>query len=210
MSTQSIRAIRAIRALVFDIGQVIIRVDVKRAMAGLSGPSSSSPEIIWQTIQDDPLWQDWQEGRIAPPAWHQHLSRRLGFALGYEEFCTVWNRALDPVTLLPNSLFATLSQRYKLALLSNTDPIHVAYMESSFDFIRNFPVRIYSCAAGSTKPNPAIYHRALEACSVIPSEALFIDDIHPFVAAAHHLGMQGLQFRSADQLLTDFHSLGIL
>jgi putative hydrolase of the HAD superfamily len=206
---QSIPAIQAIRALVFDIGQVIIRVDVKRAMTGLSSRSSSCPEIVWQAIQDDPLWRDWQEGRIAPAEWHQHLSRRLGFSLSYQEFCTVWNSALDPVILLPNSLFTAWSQRYQLALVSNTDPIHVAHMESNFEFIHAFPVRIYSCAVGATKPHPAIFHRALEACSVSPAEALFIDDILPFVAAARLLGMQGLQFRSADQLLTDFHSLAI-
>jgi putative hydrolase of the HAD superfamily len=184
-------AIPAIRALIFDIGRVIIRLDIKQAI-------------------DDPLWREWQEGRIAPRDWHQHLSRRFGLILDYEEFCTVWNRVLDPITLLPNSLFANLSERYTLALLSNTDPIHMAYMESNFDFIRTFPVRIYSCAVGATKPSPAIFQRALQACSVTASEGLFIDDIQPFVAAAREFGLQGLQFLSADQLLTDFRALGVL
>ncbi|HXN25295.1 MAG TPA: HAD family hydrolase [Candidatus Dormibacteraeota bacterium] len=209
MSAES-GALPAIRALIFDIGRVIIRLDIKRAMDGLSVRSAASPEVVWQSIQDDPLWREWQEGRIASRDWHQYLSRRLGLILGYEEFCSIWNRALDPITLLPDWLFADLSQRYTLALLSNTDPIHVAYMESNFDFIRAFPVRIYSCAVGATKPCPAIFQRALEACSLTASEGFFIDDIQPFVVAAREFGLRGLQFLSADQLLADFRALGIL
>lgn len=194
----------------FDIGRVIIRLDLKRALAELSAESASSPETVWQTIEGGPSWRPWQEGRIRPEAWHQHISGRLGLSVDYAKFCAIWNRVLDPVTLLPASLFATLSLRYKLALLSNTDPIHVAHMESSYDFMHAFPVRIYSCAVGATKPSPAIFRSALAACSVKPAEALFIDDIPAFVDAARHFGLQAIQFRSADQLLTELHSRGIL
>lgn len=210
MSTESIRQNLPVRAVIFDIGRVIIRLNLHRAMDDLSISSASSPEIVWQSIQNDPLWKEWQEGRLASRDWHQHLIRNLGLGLSYEEFCSAWNRVLDPNTLLPYSLLTTLSQRYKLALLSNTDPIHVAHMEASFEFIRAFPVRIYSCAVGATKPSPVIFQRAVEACGVSPSEALFIDDIEPFVSAAQQFGMQALQFLSPDQLLTDFHALGIL
>lgn len=200
----------SVKALVFDIGRVIIRLDLKRAMSELSTPSSLSPEIIWQTIEIDPSWRPFQEGRIRPWEWHQHITGKLGITVDYHKFCAIWNRVLDPVTLLPNSLFATLSRRYRLALLSNTDPIHLAHMESNYDFMRAFPIRIYSFTVGATKPNPAIFHTALAACSVEPGEAIFIDDIPAFVDAARQLGMQGIQFRSADQLLAELRSRGIL
>ena len=54
-----------------------------------------------------------------------------------------------------------LAAKCRLALLSNTDPIHVAHFEASYSFVRHFPVRVYSCRVGSSKPSPAIYHHAL-------------------------------------------------
>ena len=132
-------AARKLRAIVFDIGRVLIRIDVQRAMIGLAAGLSLSPEEIWGAIENDPRWPDWQEGRMTPRDWHLHLSRRLGSTLSFEQFTEVWNRVLDPQPLQEASLFEKLSKTYRLALLSNTDPIHVAHMEASYDFFGSFP-----------------------------------------------------------------------
>ena len=47
-------AARKLRAIVFDIGRVLIRVDVQRAMSGLAAGLSLSPEEIWGAIENDP------------------------------------------------------------------------------------------------------------------------------------------------------------
>ena len=40
---------------------------------------------------------------------------------------------------IPDSLFEHLSKSYRLGLLSNTDPIHVAHLEATYSFFRYFP-----------------------------------------------------------------------
>ena len=168
-----------LRAVIFDIGRVLVKVDVARATAGLSQGVSLGPEELWRVLQSDPRWNDWQEGRISPRDWHLNLSKRLGLSLDFEAFTKVWNSALDPVPIHPNKLFEALSKYYRLGLLSNTDPIHVARLESTYDFFRYFPkpVRIYSCVVGASKPDPLIFREALKACHVRAEETIYIDDI---------------------------------
>jgi HAD superfamily hydrolase (TIGR01509 family) len=197
------------RAVIFHIGRVLIRVDVSRAMSGLAQEVSLSPEEIWSSLEKDPRWPDWQEGRISPRDWHLHVGKRLGGSLTFEQFTEIWNRALDPQPIQDNVFLEKLRASYRLGLLSNTDPIHVAYMESSFDFLRLFHARTYSCSVGASKPNPLIYREALRACRVSAEEAIFIDDVAAYTEAAQRLGMTGIVFQSPEQLRSDLNKIGI-
>lgn len=197
------------RAIIFDIGRVLIRVDISRAMGGLASGLSLTPQEVWSAIQNDPHWLDWQEGRISPRDWHLHLTKRLGAALTFEQFSEVWNRALDPVPIHSEAFLEGLSMNYQLALLSNTDPIHMSHEEARFPFFRFFPIRIYSYQVGASKPDPIIYRKALQACRVRAEEAVYIDDIAEYAAAAARLGMTGIVFQSPEQLRSEFRGLGI-
>jgi HAD superfamily hydrolase (TIGR01509 family) len=197
------------RAIIFDIGRVLIRVDVSRAMDGLASGLSLTPQEAWSAIEKDPRWLDWQEGRISPRDWHLHLSKRLGTSLTFEQFSEVWNRALDPNPIHSESFLENLSKNYRLALLSNTDPIHMSNDEARFPFFRFFPIRIYSYRVGASKPDPLIYREALQACKVRAEEAVYIDDIAAYAEAAQRLGMTGIVFQSPDQLQSDLRNLGV-
>jgi FMN phosphatase YigB (HAD superfamily) len=198
-----------IRAIISDIGRVIVGVDVSRAMEGLSSSIPLSPKEIWSAIEKDPRFVDLQDGRITARDWHLHIVRRLGGNLTYDQFIQAWNAALLPETLQPDSLWAGLSKKYRLSLLSNTDPIHVAHMESTFTFFKYFPVRIYSCVVGSSKPNPVIYQDALRATKVKANEAVYIDDLEENVAAAKSLGMIGVHCALPANLVESLKSVGV-
>jgi len=197
------------RAIIFDIGRVLIRVDISRAMGGLASGLTLTPQEVWSAIEKDPHWLDWQEGRISPRDWHLHLTKRLGASLTFEEFSEVWNRALDPKPIHSEAFLEKLSKNYRLALLSNTDPIHMSHEEARFPFFRFFPVRIYSYQVGASKPDPIVYRQALQACKVRAEEAVYIDDVAAYAEAARRLGMTGIVFQSPEQLQTDLRNLGI-
>jgi glucose-1-phosphatase len=198
-----------LRAIIFDIGRVLVRIDVARAMQGLAAGSSLSPPELWTAIEKDPRWHDWQEGRISPRDWYLHPANRLGGNFTFEQFSEVWNRVLDPTPIHEDTFFEKLSKCYRLALLSNTDPIHVRHMEGAYSFFSFFPVRIYSCAVGASKPDPIIYREALRALKVQAQEAIYIDDIAAYVEAAQRLGMGGIQFQSRAQLSSDLRAQGV-
>jgi FMN phosphatase YigB (HAD superfamily) len=190
------------RAVIFDIGGVIVRVNLGGALAvvGGSGRAGQTPEQMWAAIQADPLWLDWQKGKLDAHEWYRHLAQKFGTALDFAAFCDAWNRVLEPEPIIGDELFRELGTRCRLALLSNTDVIHVAYMEKNFSFMRYFPVRIYSCRVGMCKPAPEIYRRALQEVGVSAGEALYIDDIEENVQAAREIGMSALRFTGVDAL----------
>ena len=198
-----------IRAIIFDIGRVLIRVNVAHTTGGLAEGLSLSPQEIWSALEKDPLWKDWQEGRISPRDWHLHLSKRLGSKLNFEQFVEVWNRALDPKPIHEEVFLEKLAKRYRMAVLSNTDPLHVAHMEATYGFLRLFPVRIYSCRVGASKPNPIIYKQALQACKARAHEAVYVDDVPSYAQEAGRLGMRGIVFDSPERLLDSFCRLGV-
>lgn len=202
---------KKVRAIIFDIGRVLVRVDIRRAQTGLAKGLPLSPEELWSAIEKDPRWQDWQEGRITARDWHLNLSQRLGIGLSFEQFAAVWNSALDPEPIHSNSLFEGLAKHFRLGLLSNTDPIHVARLESGYDFFRFFPkaTRTYSCVVGSSKPNPLIYREALRACKTKAEQSVFVDDILENVEAARRLGLHGIHYRTPAQLHQDLVGLGV-
>ena len=144
--------------------------------------------------------------------WHEHLTGRFRVRMSFDEFCEVWNRALVRKTILEDQLFADLAKRFRLALLSNTDPIHVSFMERSFGFMRHFPAlrRVYSCAVGASKPSTAIFEKAIAACGVPAGEILYIDDVAQYVEAGRSAGLQAIQFVSAKQLEEELQRRGLV
>jgi len=200
-----------IRAIIFDIGRVLVRVDIRQAQLGLSQGLSLTADELWSAIEKDPHWRDWQEGHVSARDWHLHLCKRLGMSLDFGQFTRVWNSALDPTPMHSDRLFGRLSKSYRLGVLSNTDPLHVAHLEATYSFFRYFPqpVRIYSCSVGVSKPNPLIFREALRACKVRAEQAVYIDDIPAFADAARALGCTGIHFRSPEQLYQELEALGI-
>jgi HAD superfamily hydrolase (TIGR01509 family) len=66
--------------------------------------------------------------------------------------------------------------------------------------LQTFDKWILSHEVGSKKPSIEIFQKAMEWASVKPEKILLIDDIQRHVEVAISLGMQGIHFRSAQQL----------
>jgi glucose-1-phosphatase len=203
-------ATRRLRAIIFDIGRVLVRVDVSRAMNKLGAGLAMSPAELWAAIENDPRWVDWQEGRISVRDWHLHLTRRLGLSSSFDDFVRSWNQVLDPEPIQDDGWLANLAKGYRLGLVSNTDPIHVAHMEATYAFFWHFPAsaRIYSCVHHASKPSPVLYLEVLGACKVQANAAVYIDDVPRYVEAARNLGMTGIHYQSRPQLVKELESLG--
>jgi FMN phosphatase YigB (HAD superfamily) len=197
-------------AFIFDIGGVIVRVDPRRALPLLHSKRALSPEKIWASIQLDPLFKDWQEGRVSPRDWWAHLAHRFALRITFDQFCRAWTSVLLPQQILPKSLFARLSRRFRLVLMSNTDPLHVEFMLSHFTFFRYFPARIYSCRVGASKPEPKIYQAAIHAAGVPPARILYIDDVPSYIRGGRRVGLEAIRFTSPRHLEADLRLRNLL
>jgi putative hydrolase of the HAD superfamily len=194
--------VRPPKAVIFDIGRVIVRLQPERALEPLTGRARSGRNAakLWTAVQQDPRWNEWQEGRMNAHEWHEHLTQQLNIPMGFDDFCASWNRTLHPEPILSDALFAALSKQCKLAVLSNTDPLHSELLDAQFSFLNFFPVRIYSCRIGASKPSPEIYQAALRALGKAVEETVYIDDIPEFVNAARALGIDAIRFQDPEQL----------
>lgn len=196
--------------MVFDLGQVIVRVREDRTAAAITRHARVSAEEIVRRVKNDELRHVFQEGRLSPDDWHRHLSEALGLRLSFPEFCNAWNSMLDREPMLEERLFEELSARYRLLILSNTDPIHVEWMEANLSVLQYFPERIYSCLVGVAKPGPGIYQIAIEKAGVEPEQIFYVDDALENVEAGRRAGLQAYQFRTARELVDELRSRRLL
>ena len=72
---------------------------------------------------------------------------------------------------------------------------------------QNIDVIVISSEEKVMKPDPGIYHIALERLGVQPDEAVFVDDFQHNVEGAQALGMHAIRFVSTSQTLEDLGKL---
>jgi putative hydrolase of the HAD superfamily len=100
-----------------------------------------------------------------------------------------------------------LHPAYKVGLLSNAWDDLRQTMHTRWDIDDLFDEMIISAEVGMVKPDPRIFRLAAERLRVAPREAVFIDDMPDNVEAARHEGLQGIQFISTSQTLSELTTL---
>lgn len=124
--------------------------------------------------------------RIADKVWSAAL------AAYYEAISAV----VKPVAGNAAGVLAQLTaQGRSLGVVSNTfwsPAMHDADL-ARFGMLEFLPVRVYSCAAGFTKPDPRIFRQALDQLDVAPAEAVFVGDkLDVDIAGPHKIGMRAV------------------
>ena len=194
-----------IEVILFDLGNVILPFNNYQIAEKLSRFSQKrefqDPQKIFSYLFDleKGVINSFDMGKVSPPEFFQSVKKHLGLSISFEEFVPIWtdifieNQEVSEIIL-------SLKGRWRLGLLSNTDPLHFSYLLSKFPIIRTFEKWILSYEVGFKKPDVRIFQRAIEWASVEPEKILFIDDTKGHVGVAVSLGMQGIHFISAHQL----------
>jgi putative hydrolase of the HAD superfamily len=66
---------------------------------------------------------------------------------------------------------------------------------------------VISAEVGVAKPDPKIYHIALEQLQVQAKEAVFVDDVLENIEACEQVGMRGIHFKSPETTLKQLKDL---
>lgn len=183
----------SIRVVVFDLGGVFVHVEMDKIIASFSKKFSLSEEQLRQIIFDSSLLEIYQRGQITTKAFYETIREKLGRSFSFESFCRAWLNIFAPNTEMIAFLH-TISSHFKMVLLSNTNALHIRYLERVYPFFQLFEHRIYSCDTWWMKPEPEIYQIALGKVHVAPENCLFVDDLLPNVEGAQRVGMQGFHF----------------
>ena len=204
------RGMPGYRALIFDLGGVILPLDYERGYAAIAPACGLPVEEIPRRIAATGLIEPFETGRIGGREFARRIGEALGLKLTYEEFCKVWSAIFPPETLIREELFAELAGLYRLLLLSNTNEIHFEYIRKNYGFVRYFDDFVVSYEVGAMKPAPEIYRAAIRAAGCAPQECFFTDDVPENVEAARRHGIDAAVFTSEQRLRGELERRGIL
>src|ERR1700751_1881521 len=125
------------RAIIFDLGKVLIYFDFKRGYRALEGLCPLSAAEIPKRIGTTDLVQRFETGLIEPHDFFDQLSQLLDLRLDYDGFCRAWS-CIFSETLIPEELLEALARRYRLVLLSNPNAIHFEMVRKTYPILRHF------------------------------------------------------------------------
>jgi putative hydrolase of the HAD superfamily len=195
----------SIEVILYDLGNVILPFNHYQIAEKLSRSAQRKefrePQKIFSYLFDlqKGIINDFDVGKVSPQEFFQSIKEDLGLSISFDEFVPIWTDIFSEDVEV-SQIILSQEGRWRLGLLSNTDPLHFQYILSKFSIMRAFDKWILSYEVGSKKPAVEIFRTAVAWASVEPQKILFIDDVKTHVEVAISLGMQGIHFISAEQL----------
>jgi len=201
----------ALRAVIFDYGMVLTGQPNTRAhdeMLRITGLPRERFESLY--------WADrhaYDEGKLSGIAFWQKMARDASLDLQQStiEELNLWDARMWTTESPAMLAWQQRLKQYGLltAILSNMGDSVLENIQREFDWLPRFDVLVWSFQHNLAKPDPAIYHLALQKLGVNPEEALFIDDKQVNIDAALALGMLAIQFSTVERLRSDLVASGL-
>ncbi|MCU0722873.1 MAG: HAD family phosphatase [Planctomycetes bacterium] len=197
------------RAVVFDIGNVVLDFDFSILLGKAARRFGRPPEEIARRFQDARVQRDFECGLLSPRDFHRAVSAAFPRPLDYGEFVELWNGIFSE-TPGTAELLRALSGRVRLLAASNTNALHLDHIRRRFPVLSLFDSVVASCEIGACKPEPAMYQEVLRRAGESPSRVVFVDDLEANVEGAVRAGMTGILFRGAPDLRRRLTQIGAL
>lgn len=197
-----------VRAVFFDIGNVLLRFSSRRVLARVACAVRSHPLKLAKYLWKSDIGARIERGEVSGEQLYALFQSELGYKGTFAQFRLLW---CDHFTLDRGS-YAILKRTAKAVptyLLSNTNALHIDFIRERYEFPSLVRGAILSHELGLRKPDPAIYRAALKLSGTKPEETVFVDDLKPNVESAQKLGFQAIRFRSAEDLRRRFDALGL-
>ncbi|WP_435355619.1 HAD family hydrolase [Emticicia sp. SJ17W-69] len=185
------------KAVIFDFGNVIINIELKRIYQAFAQFTSKSEAYIEKQITDNQLFRRYESGQFTDDEFREIIRQTLGFPLSDIEVDKAWNAILLDIPTERIALIKKIRQNYPVYLLSNTNNIHI---KASNDYLRKahnishldqlFDQLFLSYEMGMWKPDAEIYHYVLKKLKLQPHEVLFLDDNQKNIESANAIGIQ--------------------
>ncbi len=201
-----------IKAVIFDLGNVLIGFDHAIAVRKIQGYTPIPTEKIYDLFFDSELTCEFEKGKINTVEFFEKVKRRLDLKISYEQFLPIWNEIFfrKPET---EEFIRSLSHSLTLVLLSNINKLHYDYCIDAFSSsisLFDFDKVIPSCATGFVKPQKEIYDLAIQASGCDIKNIIYVDDRRDLIDAAKSYGILSIQFKGIEQLKKDFQELGVI
>jgi glucose-1-phosphatase len=189
-----------IKNLIFDLGNVIIDLDMERTFAQLRHYLGADYEPALRNLFDKDIFIEYEIGNISENEFLHNLRAVADMPVGIGQLRDAWNAMLLDIPFQRLEMLERLKQKYQVFLLSNTNDSHLYYVHGYLKTvygIENFEERFfhrpyYSHLLGLRKPNADIYEFVLKDAHLKADETMFFDDLSWNVKAAQSVGIQAV------------------
>lgn len=184
------------RAVLFDLGGVLLNVDLKVAFDAWAHHTHLTSDEVAARFRALPFLEDHERGRIDDATFFARLRRELELSASTEAVESAWNS----VFVGEIGVTRRLVQRARLFVpcfaLTNTTASHLATWPSQFPDLRACFDQVFaSFQIGRRKPDAEAFNDACVAMGQRPQDVLFFDDSATNAVAAEAVGLQTVLVR---------------
>ncbi len=195
----------------FDLGNTVIKLAYERVLENIRKDASISRDELVEIFEKPGSYRDLERGAITFYDFYEFLGDRAGYRGSIRDFHALWTDFFDGPVPGMEELLDRVRDRYRVAFLSNSNEVHAEVIPRQYSgLFRKDDRFVFSHRFKSAKPDPELFHRALEVVGAQPRQAVFIDDLLENVLSARALGLHAYQFIDAPALTRELEAEGLL
>ena len=185
-----------ISTLIFDLGGVLINLDLPRCVHNFKELGLENFEQHLSLFGQKDFFLDFEKGHISVPEFRAEIRKLTQNSLSDHQIDTAWSSFLCDIPQQKFEMLLELKKKFRLLLLSNTNPLHIE-VSTVNEFARYgkkmtdvFEKCYYSYEMKMVKPDAEIFETLLNDAGVLAEECLFLDDGPKNIEMASKLGIQ--------------------
>lgn len=199
------------RAVLFDLGGVLLDIDFARAIDAWTAHSRLPPAAVRETFRFDDPFHRHETGHLDNEGYFAHLRQALQLQCELPAVQEGFNRILVGEIEETVQMLEAIRHRVPCYAISNTNPAHVAHIAQAFPgFLERFTRVFASHEIGHRKPHAAAFQHVLHAIGMPPAEVLLFDDLPANVEAARALGLQAVLVKSPQDVRAGLAQRGLI
>lgn len=201
----------AIEVVVFDLGKVIFDFDINKLSTQFHLSSQKSKKDIVDLISGHKdLFVNYEKGLITSQEFYNQMTALLDLKIEYKSFCDIWNDIFTPFYDMLDFI-NMLSKKYNLAILSNTNDLHFAYLQNKYpETFACFKHLHLSYKMNARKPDAEIYRKVIDFYNIDPAGIFFTDDLEQNINSAKELNISAFKFNGLKKLKEDLNYMGVV
>jgi HAD superfamily hydrolase (TIGR01509 family) len=200
----------AIKAVVFDLGKVLVDFDYSIAARRLAARSKVPPEKLRHFIDYSPLLFRLERGQLTTKQFYEEVCAATGFDGSMSEFSEFFADIFVPIVPMVELQAALRRRGMPTYVFSNTNDLAVTHIRRRFSFYNDFDGYILSYQHGAMKPDAALYEVVEQTCGRRGPEILYLDDRPENIAAGAARGWRVVLQESPEKSLAAVRELGLL
>ena len=192
-----------VKALLFDLGGVVLDISFLKSFERWGHHSSLSPDALERLFQLDEVYERHERGEVDAAAYFASLRSAFGVTLSDEQFEDGWNAIFLGEIAATVALLERLKGKIPLYAFSNTNATHQAFWSERYEHALEPFERVFvSSEMGKRKPEREAFLYVAAEMGLEPEDIMFFDDTEVNVSAAWALGMQAVLVTSPRDVLT--------